>query len=455
METRHDFGSKLGAVLASAGSAVGLGNVWRFPTEVGNNGGAVFIFIYLICIAVIGIPVMMSEFLIGRHTHTNTISAFAKLAPGKWWRIEGVAGVFVAFLILSYYIVISGWTLFYLIESLCGHLKADRDYSLVFTDFVGNPWQPVLMGAIFMLLTHFIIARGVQSGIEKSSKLMMPMLLFIIGILVVCSFSMPGSSEGLRFLLKPDFSKITASVLLSAVGQAFFSLSLAMGCLCTYASYFRSDTNLPKTAAGVSVIDTFVAILSGFIIFPAVFSVEGVSVDAGPGLVFITLPSVFNIAFSQVPVLGYIFSGFFYLLLLLAALTSAMSLHESVTAYVLEAFHLSRRKAAAAVSISCLTLGVACSLSFGVWSNLTLFGLTIFELFDFTASKIILPIGGIIICLFTGWYLDRKLVEAELTNGGTLRFRLFRLYYFIIRYVAPLAIAAVFVQELLHTFYSK
>ena len=449
METRHNFGSKLGAVLASAGSAVGLGNVWRFPTEVGNNGGAAFIFIYLICIAVIGIPVMMSEFLIGRHTHTNTISAFAKLAPGKWWRIEGIAGVFVAFLILSYYIVISGWTLFYLIESLCGHLQADRDYTLVFDNFVSNPWLPVLAGAAFMGLTHFIIARGVQSGIERSSKLMMPLLLFIIGILVVCSFGMPGSSAGLRFLLKPDFSKITANVFLSAVGQAFFSLSLAMGCLCTYASYFRHDTKLSKTAVGVSVIDTFVAILSGFIIFPAVFSVEGVSVDAGPGLVFITLPHVFNIAFSHVPVLGYIFSSFFYLLLLLAALTSAISLHESVTAYVLEAFHVSRRRAAAIVSIACMTLGVACSLSFGVWSDLTLFGMNIFEIFDFTASKIILPIGGIIICLFTGWYLDRKLVENELTNGGTLRFRFFRLYYFIIRYVAPLAIAAVFVQELL------
>ena len=449
METRHNFGSKIGAVLASAGSAVGLGNVWRFPTEVGNNGGAAFIFVYLLCIAFIGIPVMMSEFLIGRHTHANTISAFAKLAPGKWWRIEGVAGVFVAFLILSYYIVISGWTLFYLVESVAGHLQADQDYSTVFNDFVSNPWQPLLAGAVFMGLTHLIIARGVQSGIERSSKVMMPLLLFIIGILVVCSFSMPGSAKGLRFLLKPDFSKLTADVILSAVGQAFFSLSLAMGCLCTYASYFRQDTNLPKTAVGVSVIDTIVAILSGFIIFPAVFSVEGMSADAGPGLVFITLPNVFNLAFSHIPILGYIFSGFFYMLLLLAALTSAISLHESVTAYVLEAFSLSRKKAAAAVSISCMLLGVVCSLSFGVLGDLTLFDMNIFELFDYTASKIILPIGGIIICLFTGWYLDRKLVENELTNGGTLRFKFFRLYYFIVRYVAPLAIAAVFLQEFL------
>lgn len=449
METRHNFGSKIGAVLASAGSAVGLGNVWRFPTEVGNNGGAAFIVVYLLCIAFIGIPVMLSEFLIGRHTRSNTITAFQKLAPGKWWRIEGIAGVFVAFIILSYYIVISGWTLFYFVESITGQLQAGQDYEHVFDSFVSNPWQPVLAGIVFMGMSHFIIARGVQSGIERSSKLMMPLLLIIIGILVVCSFSMPGSSKGLSFLLKPDFSKLSADVILNAVGQAFFSLSIGMGCLCTYASYFRKDTNLPKTAAGVSIIDTFVAILSGFIIFPAVFSVEGVQVDEGPGLVFITLPNVFNLAFSHMPWLGFIFSAFFYLLLLLAALTSAISLHECVTAYIHESLSVSRRKAATAVSVACVALGVVCSLSFGVLKDVKLFGLTIFGLFDYTASNIILPLGGIIICLFTGWYLDKKLVESELTNGGTLRFKLFRLYYFIVRYIAPFAIAAVFLQKIL------
>ena len=445
---RGSFGSKIGAVLASAGSAVGLGNIWRFPTEVGNNGGAAFILIYLICIAAIGIPVMLCEFLIGRHTRANAVTAFSRLAPGKWWRLEGVAGVSVAFIILSYYIVISGWTLFYLVESVAGQLQGGQDYENVFNHFVSNLWQPVLAGVVFMGMSHLIIVRGVRSGIERSSKLMMPLLLFIIGILVVCSFGMPGSSKGLNFLLKPDFSKITADVVLNAVGQAFFSLSIGMGCLCTYASYFRRDTNLPRTAAGVSIIDTFIAILSGFIIFPAVFSVEGVGADEGPGLVFITLPSVFNIAFHHTPLLGYIFSAFFYLLLLLAALTSAISLHESITAYLLETFSVSRRKAASLVSLACVTLGVLCSLSFGVLKDATLFGKTIFEVFDYTASNIILPLGGIIICLFTGWYLDRKLVERELTNGGTLRFRLFRVYYFIIRWVAPSAIAAVFLQKL-------
>lgn len=448
-ETRKNFTSKLGVVLAAAGSAVGLGNVWRFPTEVGNNGGAAFILIYLICVLAVGVPVMMSEFLIGRNTHANTITAFSKLAPGKWWRIEGVAGVFVAFLILSYYTIISGWTLYYFVQSVKGSLLVSQDYSAYFSSFVSDPYVPLMYAVVFMLMTHWVIARGVQSGIERFSKIMMPMLLLIIGILVVCSFGMPGAGTGLRFLLQPDFSKVTASVVLSAMGQAFFSLSLAMGCLCTYASYFTSDTKLVKTAFSVCSIDTFVAILSGFIIFPAVFSVEGVNPNEGPGLVFVTLPHVFNIAFHSVPLLGYLFSGLFYLLLLLAALTSAMSLHESVTAFVIESLHVPRKKASAWVSISCMALGLLCCLSFGVLSELKVCGLTIFELFDFCASKIIMPAGGLIICLFTGWYLDRKLVYNELTNGGTVPFRMFRVYVFLIRYVVPIAITIIFVNELL------
>ena len=447
-ETRKNFTSKLGVVLAAAGSAVGLGNVWRFPTEVGNNGGAAFILIYLLCVLGVGVPVMMSEFLIGRHTHANTITAFSKLAPGKWWRIEGVAGVFVAFLILSYYTIISGWTLYYLVQSLKGSLLVSQDYSAYYKSFVSDPYLPLFYAVVFMLMTHWVIVRGVQSGIERFSKIMMPMLLLIIGILVVCSFGMPGAGTGLRFLLKPDFSKVTASVVLSAMGQAFFSLSLAMGCLCTYASYFTSDTKLVKTAFSVCTIDTFVAVLSGFIIFPAVFSVANVSPNEGPGLVFVTLPNVFNIAFHSVPVLGYIFSGLFYMLLLLAALTSAMSLHESVTAYVIESIGMTRKKASTLFSVSCMALGVLCCLSFGVLSNVTLCGLTFFDLFDFCASKIIMPAGGLVICLFVGWYLDRKLVYNELTNGGTFPFRLFRLYIFLVRYVVPIAIALIFINEL-------
>ena len=450
MAHRGNFGSKIGVVLAAAGSAVGLGNVWRFPTEVGNNGGAAFILIYLFCVLFIGVPVMVSEFVIGRSTHANTITAFRKLAPGTWWRIGGIEGVFVAFFIFCYYIVVSGWTLHYTVASFANHLSADQDYKAYFVDFVSSPWEPVVYAVVFMLMVHVIIIRGVQNGIERFSKLMMPMLLLIIAVLVICSFSMSGFTEGVKFLLRPDFSKVTTDVVLSAMGQAFFSLSLAMGCLCTYASYFGPSTNLMKTAMSVSLIDTCVAVLCGFIIFPAVFSVPGVEPGEGPGLVFITLPHVFNIAFHSVPVIGYLFSSLFYVLLLLSALTSAMSLHEPVTAYIHEEWHVSRHRAAWMVTIGCILLGVVCSLSMGVWNDFRIFGLCLFDLFDFVSAKIILPLGGIIICLFVGWRLDRQLVYNEVTNNGSLRIRLFRLYIFLVRWVAPLAIAIIFLNELLH-----
>ena len=363
MANRSNFGSKIGVVLAAAGSAVGLGNVWRFPTEVGNNGGAAFILIYLFCVLFIGMPVMVSEFVIGRTTHANTITAFRKLAPKTWWRIGGIEGVFVAFFIFCYYIIVSGWTLHYTVASFLNHLSGDQDYKAYFTNFVGSPWEPIVYAVVFMLMVHVIIIRGVQNGIERFSKLMMPMLLLIIAFLVVCSFSMSGFTEGVTYLLKPDFSKVTPSVVLSAVGQAFYSLSLAMGCLCTYASYFGPNTNLMKTAMSVSLIDTCVAVLCGFIIFPAVFSVPGVEANEGPGLVFITLPHVFNIAFHNVPLIGYVFSSLFYVLLMLSALTSAISLHEPVTAYIHEEWKVSRHRAAWIVTVACILLGIACSLS--------------------------------------------------------------------------------------------
>ena len=448
MSYRGSFGSKLGVVLAAAGSAVGLGNVWRFPTEVGNNGGAAFILIYLFSVFFIGVPVMVSEFVIGRNTHANTITAFRKLAPKSWWRIGGIEGVFVAFFISCYYIVVAGWTLHYTVASFANRLSGDHDYKAFFNDFVSSPWEPVAYAVVFMLMTHFVIVRGVERGIERFSKLMMPMLLLIIAVLVICSFSMSGFTEGITFLLRPDFSKVTPTVVLSAVGQAFYSLSLAMGCLCTYASYFGPDTNLAKTAMNVSLIDTCVAILCGFIIFPAVFSVPGVEPGEGPGLVFITLPHVFNIAFHSVPVIGYLFSGLFYLLLLLSALTSAISLHEPVTAYIHEEWHFSRKSAAWMVTLGCILLAVACSLSMGIWNSFQIGGLCLFDLFDYVSAKIILPLGGIIICLFVGWRLDRQLVYNEVTNSGRLRIRFFRLYIFLVRWVAPLAIAFIFLNEL-------
>ena len=443
----------MGAIFAAAGSAVGLGNIWRFPMLVGDNGGAAFILIYIVSILFVGIPIMVGEFVIGRHTQSNMIDAFRQLAPGKWWRIIGVMGIGVAFIILSYYIVVSGWTLYYAYSSFTGALAdPDCNYGAFFGDFVANPWLSLLSAVVFMLMTHLIIIRGVQNGIEKCSKVLMPMLLLIIGILVVCTFSMPGINEGLTFLLKPDFSKLTISVVLAAMGQSFYSLSVAMGCLCTYASYFGRNTRLVSSALSVSSIDTSVAILSGFIIFPAVFSVPGVEVNAGPGLVFQTLPYVFNMAFGNVPFLAYIFSGLFYVLLFLAALTSAISLHEAVTAYVHENWNITRKKASTIVSASAMFMGVFCCLSFGVLSHWTIFGLTIFDLFDVVSSTIILPLGGVLLALFVGWYLNRELVRKEITNDGQVSQRIFPILMFLLRWVAPIAILTMFVKGLIEMF---
>ena len=450
MEKHVNFSSRMGAIFAAAGSAVGLGNIWRFPMLVGDNGGAAFILIYILSILLIGIPIMVGEFVIGRHTQSNMIDAFRQLAPGKWWRIIGFMGIGVAFLILSYYIVVSGWTLYYAYSSFTGALSDPScDYEAFFNNYVANPWLCLLSAVIFMLLTHLIIIRGVRDGIEKCSKVLMPMLLLIIGILVVCTFSMPSIHKGISFLLKPDFSKLTISVVLDAMGQAFYSLSVAMGCLCTYASYFGRNTRLVSSALSVSSIDTSVAILSGFIIFPAVFSVPGVEANAGPGLVFQTLPYVFNMSFGNVPFLAYIFSGLFYVLLFLAALTSAISLHEAVTAYVHENWKLPRKKASTIVSVASMSLGVFCCLSFGVLSHWTVFGLTIFDLLDVVSSNIILPLGGVLLALFVGWYLSKALVRREITNDGQVSQRVFPIIMFLLRWVVPIAILSMFVKGIM------
>ena len=449
---RENFGSKLGVILAAAGSAVGLGNIWRFPVETGQNGGAAFIIIYILCIILLGLPIMMSEFLIGRYTHSNTAGAYRKLAPGTQWKWVGRLGVLSGFVILSYYSVVAGWTAEYTVLAVTNHFdgKTTSDFPVIFSEFASNPWKPMLWMFAFMIITHVVVVRGVKSGIEKFSKIMMPALFVIILILVVCSVSLPGASKGVEFLLKPDFSKIDGSGILSAMGQAFFSLSLGLGCLCTYASYFGKETNLGKTAFNVSIIDTMVAIMAGFIIFPAVFN-AGYQLDGddiGPSLIFITLPNVFQQAFGGLPFLSYIFAVMFYFLLVVAALTSTISMHEVVTAYVSEEFGMKRRKAAWIVTLACSFVGIFCSLSFGPLDGVKIFGMGIFDLFDYVSSNIFLPVGGMFISLFTGWYLDKKFVRQEITNGGEIKAPYFRLFIFILRYVAPVAIGLILLNQL-------
>ena len=303
MSERGNFGSKLGIILATAGSAVGLGNVWRFPYMAGQNGGAAFIIIYLGCILLLGIPGMVSEFIVGRHSQSNAARAYASLSKSKSWGLIGILGIITSTIILGFYAVVAGWCLFYLGASTVGQLKGDPAFvQSYFQTFSGDPIKPAVLGVAFVLITHFIIVRGVRNGIEKASKLLMPLLFILLLVIVVASCSLPGASKGIEFLLKPDFSKVGPNVFLEALGQAFFSLSLGTACLCTYASYFSRQTRLHYSATQIAVIDFFIALLAGLMIFPAAFSV-GVQPDSGPSLIFITLPSVFQQAFSFSPVL--------------------------------------------------------------------------------------------------------------------------------------------------------
>ena len=446
---RANFGSKIGAILAAAGSAVGLGNIWRFPYEAGNHGGAAFILIYLGCVFLLGLPIMIAEFTIGRHSKASTGKAYQVLAPHTQWKWVGYLGVLAGLLILGYYSVVAGWTLEYILQAVTSGFadKSPEDFVASFQSFSQDPLRPLLWLFIFLLATHDIVVKGVKQGIERSSKIMMPILFILIVVLAICSITLPNAGKGLEFLLKPDFSKVNADVFLGAMGQAFFSLSLGMGCLSTYASYFGSETRLGKTALSVGVIDTMVAILAGLIIFPAAFSV-GIQPDAGPSLIFITLPNVFQQAFGGVPFLAMIFSLMFYVLLALAALSSTISMHEVVTAFLNEQFGLTRKRGAWLVTGFCVITGIASSWSLGMWSEYTLLGMGCFDFLDFITAKIMLPGGGMLIALFVGWYLKRSVSYEETTNYGLQKAPYFPVYMFILKYLAPIAIALIFVNEL-------
>lgn len=446
---RVNFGSKLGAILAAAGSAVGLGNIWRFPYEAGNNGGAAFIIIYIGCILLFGLPIMIAEFTIGRSSKASTGSAYEKLLPGTHWRLVGYFGVLTGFIIFGYYCVVAGWTLEYIYLSLTMGLadKTPEEYIGIFTQFSQDPLRPLMWLFIFMLTTHFIIVKGVKDGIERSSKILMPILFILVIILAIGSISLPGAEKGLEFLFKPNFEKVNSSVFLGAMGQTFYSLSLGMGCLSTYASYFGKETKLAHTALSVGIIDTMVAILAGVIIFPAAFSV-GINPDAGPSLIFITLPNVFQQAFGS-PVLAYICSTAFYILLALAALTSTISLHEVSTAFLHEKFNFTRGRAATIVTTGCLIIGVISSLSMGEWSGYTIAGMNIFDALDYFTTKVMLPISGMFAALFVGWILRPDIMKGEVTNYGHLGQPWYLpIYRFIIRYLAPTAIILIFINGL-------
>ena len=452
MGDRANFGSKLGVILATAGSAVGLGNVWRFPYMVGENGGAVFIIIYVACVVLLGIPCMVSEFIVGRHGQANTARAYRKLAGRTPWALIGYMGVLTGFLITGYYAVVSGWCLQYIFASLIGHLQGDPEYfKTYFAELASDPVKPVLWTVIILGVTYLIIEHGVRDGIERASKMLMPTLFILLLIIVGASCMLPNAEKGIEFLFKPDLSKLTGDVFLGALGQSFYSMSIAMGCLCTYASYFSKYTNLTKSASQIAFIDCMVAILAGLMIFPAAFSV-GVNPDSGPSLIFITLPNVFQQAFAAIPVVGYCISLLFFVLLSLAALTSLMSLHEVSTAFIHEELMVSRKKAALIVTILTSIIGAFCSLSLGAVDGLVVFGKSLFDWFDFITGQIFLPMVGFLTCIFIGWFVPHHIVKEEFTNSGELKsqsyVRLFHIFIFLVKYVCPLAILLIFLHQL-------
>ena len=453
MSNNNLFKTKIGLIAATVGSAVGLGSVWRFPSEVQANGGAAFLIVYIACVFLLGIPVMLAEFSLGRAGRSDAVGSFRNLAPSKKWWLGGALAILTSYLILCYYMVVAGWTFEYMWESITGNLytgiDAVSDKSALFgskmQQYINHDTNPLIHTFIIIGINIAILLFGVQKGIERLSNIMMPILFVILLGFCIVSLTLPKAGEGLEFFLKPDFSAITPSVIIRALGQAFFSLSLGMGVLITYGSYFPRDTRLIKTSVSVSTSVIFVAVMMGVIIFPAVtsFGLQNATLN-GPTLVFATLPQVF----AQLPA-AQLWSTLFFLLLTLAAVTSTISIAEVSIAFMQEYFKMSRKAACLVVLLPLLAFSSVCSLSLGSLSDFTVFGFTIFDFLDYTTANILLPICSILLCVYVGWFAPKKFLKDELTNNGDFKSHTFRLIIFIIRYIAPVLITGIIVYSLL------
>ncbi len=429
-EIRESFGSKVGAVLVAAGSAIGLGSIWRFPYVAGENGGGAFILIYLLATLVLGIPVMLSEFAIGTYTRKGPVDAYAQLS--KRWKWLGYNSILVSGLISGFYYIVAGWSLEYLVGSVSGSLYVEgTDYHETFSSFCSS-WREPLYTMLFILLTHTVVAMGVKNGLERCSKLMMPALCLMLLALAACSAVLPGAAEGYAFLFKPDFEKaMQVDVMIGAIGQAFFSLSIGLGCMIAFSSYFKRGTNLTVTAFSVAGMTVLVSVLSGLVIFPAVFSF-GLEPTAGPTLIFETLPYIF----AELP-LSALWSGTFFLLLAMAALTSTISFHEVITVYFNEVHHIPRKHATRLTTLLSAVLATLC-----LWSG------TLFDAFDALAADVLMPLGGFCTVVFAGWWFDRKIFRDELAVGTHHNAALFPLLRVLLRWICPLLLIITFAYNM-------
>lgn len=457
MAKKVQFGSRIGLIAATVGSAVGLGNVWRFPAEAQANGGAAFLILYIFCVLLLGIPVMLCEFSLGRGTGSDAVGAFMKLSPGKKWWITGAIAILASYLILSFYMVVAGWTLEYFWQSLTGNLYAPvagtedspdpmaASFHARMGEYITGSWKPLVMTYVMIAINLVILLKGVRKGIEKVSNVMMPVLFILLLIFAGVSMTFPKAMDGLAFFLSPDFSKITPGVVINALGQAFFSLSLGMGILITYSGYFPKKTNLTHTALTVSGLDLLVAILMGFIIFPAVmsFGLGGESLE-GATLVFVTLPEVF----SRMPWTQF-WSSLFFLLLIVAALTSTISLAEVTIAFMQDRFGMRRKRACIVVMLPLAVLSTLCSLSQGLLSDCRIAGMTLFDFLDTVATNFMLPTVAIFSCLYLGWFAPEGFLKRELDNNGGLPGRFIPAVGFGIKYIAPVLIAVILIAKML------
>lgn len=437
---RLGFATRMGAVAATVGGAVGLGNIWRFPYEAGQNGGGAFILVYLVCILLLGIPVMLSEFIIGRSTHKNMMGALKKLSPGS--KVYGFSYICVlgAIVTLGFYSVVCGWVIEYLLKAIGGGLSGHtpEEYSAIFGNFVGDAWQCTLWTMVFLAINFVVLSRGVQHGIERVSNVMTPLLFVLLIVFCINSLTLPNSWKGMEFLFKPDFSQLTWKGVLDAMGQAFMSLTLGIGCLVAYSSYFKDDTSLTRDAVTIASLDTLVAILAGIVIFPAVFSF-GMTPEAGPKLVFEILPSIF-----QQMAGGYIWALLFFVLLFFASLTSTIILSECPIVFISEEFHIGRNAAIAWVAGFTFVIAALSSLSFNVLSDVTMWGKNLFDLFNYAASNVFMLLGGLFTAVYVGWFLDKRIIAEQLSNRNHLNQAVLNYTVLCLRYVAPVAVILIF-----------
>ncbi|HOC09069.1 MAG: sodium-dependent transporter [Clostridiales bacterium] len=435
-KARENWGSRFGFLMAAAGSAVGLGNIWRFPYLTGMNGGGAFIVIYLGCILFVGLSIMLAEFAVGRKTGLAAVGAYK--AQNRNWTFAGALGVLSGFFIMGFYPVVGGWSLAYMVKSVTGLLAAPEAIGDYFGAFISAPVEPLVWMVIYLAINIFIVAKGVAGGIEAAGKILMPMLYVLFIFLIFRSVSLPGAGAGLSYIFKPDWSVVTGQTFLAALGQAFFSLSLGMGCMITYGSYLNKKENLPSNALTVVTMDTSVALMAAIAIFPALFAF-GVEPAAGPGLVFVVVPQIF----AQMGGVGVLFSVIFFLALTIAALTSSVSLLEVVVAYLMDEKGMERKKATYITSAIMCVMCILSSLSMGALSGFTIFGVGFFDFFDILTDKIFLAIGGMLLAIFVGWFMNKEELKQEVTNNGEVSFGLFEAWYFMVKYVIPVLIAVV------------